>query len=78
MYSIDPWPSYSTAHLHVTSGPRLLQVLHVLDVLHGPRVWPRALAVLHVAGLHCACAVQASLLVGGARRAGGGQQRVIT
>ena len=77
MYSIDPRPSYSTAHLHVTSGPRLLHVLHVLHVLHGPLVSPRALAVLHVA-LHCACAVQASLLVGGARRAGGGQQRVIT
>ena len=62
--------SYSTAHLHVTSGPGLLHVL-VLQVVHGPRVGPRAL--LHVARLYCACAVKAPLLVAGA----GGQQRVI-
>ena len=74
MYSIDPGPSYSTAHLHVTSGPRLLQVL---EVVHGPRVRPRPRALLHVAALHCACAVQAPLLVSGARGAGG-QQEVIT
>ena len=68
VYSIDPGPiSYSTAHLHVTSGPRLLQVL---EVVHGPRVH----ALLHVAALRCAGAVQAPLLVAGARGAGAGGQ----
>ena len=65
--------SYSTAHLHVTSGSGLLHVL-VLQVVHGPRVRP----LLHVARLYCACAIKAPLLVAGSWRAGaGGQQRVI-
>ena len=73
-------PIYSTAHLHVTSGPGLLEVL-VLHGVHGPGVGPRplALAVLHVGRLHRAGPLQAPLLVSGARGAGvRGQQGVIT